>query len=109
MYFGMRRSGWRTPVPSHKSFCFRTGDPGFTSGIRRLGIETIPYMLRVLRATGSAVAYLHDAGQTHGALSPDTIYVTPTGRVWILGWQWALPAAEIPPGVRPDPFFTPPP
>lgn len=77
--------------------------------IRRLGIETIPYMLRVLRATGSAVAYLHDAGQTHGALSPDTIYVTPTGRVWILGWQWALPAAEIPAGVRPDPFFTPPP
>src|ERR1039457_7321011 len=33
MYFGMRRSGWRTPVPSHKSFCFRTGDPGFTSGV----------------------------------------------------------------------------
>jgi outer membrane receptor protein involved in Fe transport/serine/threonine protein kinase len=77
--------------------------------IRRLGIETIPYMLRVLRATGSAVAYLHDAGQTHGALSPDTIYVTPTGRVWILGWQWALPAAEIPAGIRPDPLFTPPP
>src|ERR1019366_7723705 len=33
MYFGMRRSGWRTPVPSHKSFCFRTGDPGFTSRV----------------------------------------------------------------------------
>ncbi len=77
--------------------------------IRRLGIETIPYMLRVLRATGSAVAYLHDAGQTHGALSPETIYVTPTGRVWILGWQWALPSAEIPAGTRPDPMFTPPP
>jgi outer membrane receptor protein involved in Fe transport/tRNA A-37 threonylcarbamoyl transferase component Bud32 len=77
--------------------------------IRRLGIETIPYMLRVLRATGSAVAYLHDAGQTHGALSPDTIYVTPTGRVWILGWQWALPPQEIPAGIRPDPLFTPPP
>ena len=77
--------------------------------IRRLGTETIPYMLRVLRATGSAVAYLHDAGQTHGALSPDTIYVTPTGRVWILGWQWALPPLEIPTGVRPDPMFTPPP
>ncbi len=84
---------------------------GETVGARiaRLGIETIPYMLRVLRATGSAVAYLHDAGQTHGALSPETIYVTPTGRVWILGWQWALPAAEIPAGVRPDPLFTPPP
>src|ERR1035437_9107319 len=33
MYFGMRRSGRKTPVPSHKSFCFRTGDPGFTSGV----------------------------------------------------------------------------
>src|ERR1017187_105232 len=29
----MRRSGRRTPAPSHKSFCFRTGDPGFTSGV----------------------------------------------------------------------------
>src|ERR1039458_4403875 len=31
MYFGMRRSGRKTPVPSHKSFCFRTGEPGWTS------------------------------------------------------------------------------
>jgi serine/threonine protein kinase len=75
--------------------------------IRRLGTETVPYMLRVLRAAGSAVAYLHDAGQTHGAISPDTIYVTPTGRVWLLGWQWALPANEIPAGLRPDPLYTP--
>src|ERR1019366_995182 len=30
MYFGMRRSGRKTPVPSHKSFCLRTGDPGCT-------------------------------------------------------------------------------
>jgi hypothetical protein len=29
----MRRNGWRTPVPSHKSFCLRTGDPGFTSRV----------------------------------------------------------------------------
>ena len=64
-------------------------------------------MLRVLRAAGSAVAYLHDAGQTHGAISPDTIYVTPTGRVWLLGWQWAMPANEIPAGLRPDPLYTP--
>jgi serine/threonine protein kinase len=75
--------------------------------IRRLGTETVPYMLRVLRAAGSAVAYLHDAGQTHGAISPDTIYVTPTGRVWLLGWQWAMPANEIPAGLRPDPLYTP--
>ncbi|MFI5244552.1 MAG: protein kinase, partial [Gemmatimonadales bacterium] len=75
--------------------------------LRRLGTETVPYMLRVLRAVGSAVAYLHDAGQTHGALSPDTIYVTPTGRVWLLGWQWALPRNEIPGDVHPDPLYTP--
>ena len=75
--------------------------------IRRLGTETVPYMLRVLRAVGSAVAYLHDAGHTHGAISPDTIYVTPTGRVWLLGWQWALPRSEIPAGLRPDPLYTP--
>ncbi len=75
--------------------------------LRRLGTETVPYMLRVLRAVGSAVAYLHDAGQTHGALSPDTIHVTPTGRVWLLGWQWALPRNEIPGNVRPDPLYTP--
>jgi serine/threonine protein kinase len=75
--------------------------------IRRLGTETVPYMLRVLRAAGSAVAYLHDAGQTHGAISPDTIYVTPTGRVWLLGWQWAMPTNEIPAGLRPDPLYTP--
>ena len=75
--------------------------------LRRLGGETVPYMLRVLRAVGSSVAYLHDAGQTHGAISPYTLYVTPTGRVWLLGWQWALPANEIAPGARPDPLFTP--
>ena len=75
--------------------------------LRRLGTETVPYMLRALRAVGSAVAYLHDAGHTHGAVSPDTIYVTPTGRVWLLGWQWAIPSSEIPAGLHPDPLLTP--
>lgn len=75
--------------------------------LRRLGAETVPYMLRVLRAAGSAVAYLHDAGQTHGAISPDSVYVTPTGRVWMLGWQWALPPNEIPGGLGPAPALTP--
>ena len=75
--------------------------------LRRLGSETVPYMLRVLRAVGSSISYLHDAGQTHGAISPYTIYVTPTGRVWLLGWQWALPPNEITPGVRPDPLYMP--
>ena len=30
-------------------------------------------MLRLLRAAGSTVAYLHDAGVAHGALSPEHI------------------------------------
>jgi serine/threonine protein kinase len=75
--------------------------------MRRLGHDTVPVMLRVLRAAGSAIAYLHDGQQAHGAVSPDSVYVTPTGRVWLLGWPWVVPTEEIPAGVRPDPQFTP--
>ena len=75
--------------------------------LRRSGTETVPYMLRVLRAAGSALAYLHDAGAVHGAVAPDTIYVTPTGRLYLLGWQWAVERDEIPAGVRPDPRWAP--
>jgi serine/threonine protein kinase len=67
----------------------------------------VPYMLRVLRAVGSAIAYLHDASQVHGAISPDSIYVTPTGRAWLLGWPWAVPREVIPSGIAPDPRWTP--
>ena len=70
--------------------------------LRRIKTETVPYMLRVLRAAGSALAYLHDSGTMHGAISPDTIYTTPTGRLYVLGWQWAVRAEEIPSGLRPD-------
>jgi serine/threonine-protein kinase len=75
--------------------------------LRRLGPETVPYMLRVLRSAGSAVAYLHDGSQAHGAVSPDSVYVTPTGRVWLLGWPWSVPREVIPSGVAPDPRWTP--
>jgi serine/threonine protein kinase len=74
--------------------------------MRRLGTDTIPYMLRVLRAAGSAVAYVHDAAQVHGAVSPDAMYVTPTGRVWLLGWPWSVPRGDIPEGIRPDTRWT---
>ncbi len=99
----------RTPAARRGPGYLRRWIAGETVGarVRRLGTETVPYMLRVLRAVGSAVAYMHDAGQTHGALSPDTIYVTPTGRVWVLGWQWALPKNEIPGDLHPDPLHTP--
>ncbi|MBI2407769.1 MAG: protein kinase [Gemmatimonadetes bacterium] len=75
--------------------------------LRRIGTETVPYMLRVLRAAGSALAYLHDAGATHGAVSPDNIYTTPAGRLYVLGWQWAVSPDEVPGGLRPDPQWVP--
>ena len=75
--------------------------------VRRTGPEDVPYMLRLLRAAGSTVAYLHDAGVAHGALSPEHIWVAPTGRIWLLGWQWAIPRADLPAGVAPDRRWTP--
>ncbi len=75
--------------------------------LRRIGTETVPYMLRVLRAAGSTLAYLHDAGTIHGAVAPDTINVTPTGRLYLLGWQWAVARDEVPPGLQPDPSWAP--
>jgi len=75
--------------------------------VRRTGSEDVPYMLRLLRAVGSTVAYLHDAGVAHGALSPEHMWVAPTGRIWLLGWQWAIPRAELPPGIAPDRRWTP--
>jgi serine/threonine protein kinase len=29
------------------------------------------------------------------------VWVAPTGRLWMLEWQWAMPREEIPPGMRP--------
>ena len=82
---------------------------GETVGVkmRRAGTDTVPAMLRVLRAAGSAVSYLHDAQQTHGAVSPDAVYTTPTGRVWLLGWPFAVPRDDIPAGIAPDAAWTP--
>ncbi|MFM9012474.1 MAG: hypothetical protein ACKORK_02450, partial [Gemmatimonadota bacterium] len=75
--------------------------------LRRSGPETVPVALRIIRLVGSALAYLHDSGATHGALGPETTYLTPTGRVWLLGWQWAIPRDDIPAGITPDPRRTP--
>ena len=69
--------------------------------LSRQGPDPSPYGLQVLRAVGSAVAYLHDIGMTHGALAPETVIVTPTGRVWLVGWHWVLPRQEIPAGLAP--------
>lgn len=75
--------------------------------VRRVGADTVPFALRILRAIGSTLAYLHNGGATHGALGPDTTYVTPTGRIWMLGWQWVVPRDEIPAEVMPDGRWTP--
>src|SRR4026209_1644060 len=68
----------------------------------RLGNAEIPYLLQVLRGAASTLSYLHDTGTTHGALGGDTVWVTPTGRLWMLEWQWAIPRDEIPPGLMPS-------
>ncbi len=75
--------------------------------IRRTGPEALPNVLRILRAVGSTLAYLHDAGTAHGGVSPETIWAAPTWRLWMLGWQWAVPLSDIPAGVQPDPRWAP--
>jgi serine/threonine protein kinase len=74
--------------------------------LRRMGAEDVPWVLNMVRATGSALAYVHDSAMTHGALGIENVWVTPTGRIWLLGWEWAL-AREVPAGLRPDPQWTP--
>jgi serine/threonine protein kinase len=78
---------------------------GETVGARlaREGPDDTPSMLNVLRAAGSTLAYLHDVDCVHGAFGPETVWITPTGRIWLLAWQWVLPHDAIPPGLSPDP------
>jgi eukaryotic-like serine/threonine-protein kinase len=78
---------------------------GETIGARiaRVGTYDIQNMMRILRDVGSALSYLHDGGQVHGSVSPETIWTTPMGRLWMLGWQWAVPLVDIPDRMTPDP------
>lgn len=75
--------------------------------LRRMGTEDVPAVMRVLREIGSALSYLHDMGTSHGAMSPETIWTTPMGRLWVIGWQWAMPMSEIVPGLAPDFAYMP--
>jgi eukaryotic-like serine/threonine-protein kinase len=77
---------------------------GETIGARlaRSGADDVPAVLRVVRELGSALSYLHDAGTVHGAISVETAWTTPMGRLWLLGWQWAVPLADVPDGLAPD-------
>ncbi|HXD49517.1 MAG TPA: protein kinase, partial [Gemmatimonadaceae bacterium] len=70
--------------------------------LRRSGTDDVPGALRVLREIGSALSYLHDFGAAHGCVSAQTVWTTPMGRLWLIGWQWALPQAEIAAGMAPD-------
>jgi eukaryotic-like serine/threonine-protein kinase len=70
--------------------------------LSRAGAEDVPAVLRVMRETGSTLSYLHDAGSVHGALSAKTVFTTPMGRLWLLGWQWSVPIASVPDGLAPD-------
>lgn len=74
------------------------------------GLVELPYVMQIMRGAASSLAYLHDSGAAHGALTPDTMWVTPTGRLWILEWQWAIPRADIPEGIVPhmNPVFAAP-
>jgi serine/threonine-protein kinase len=75
--------------------------------ITRLGPEAIPFALQVLREAGSTLAYLHDTGASHGAISASTIWLTPGGRLWVLGWEWVLPRDQRPAGLQPESAYTP--
>lgn len=77
------------------------------SRVTRLGPEAIPFALQVLREAGSTLAYLHDTGASHGAISASTIWLTPGGRLWVLGWEWVLPRDQRPAGLQPDMAYTP--
>lgn len=70
--------------------------------LRRLGADDLPFALRVVRDAGSALAYLHDGGTTHGALGPETVWTIPSGRLWLIDWQWAVGPEAVPEGLRPD-------
>ena len=72
------------------------------SRITRLGPEAVPLCMQVLREAGSTLAYLHDTGRAHGTVSPQTVWLTPGGRLWMLGWEWVLPTEQLPAGYRPD-------
>ena len=77
---------------------------GETLGARlaRAGADDVPAVLRVLREMGSTLSYLHDAGGVHGAVSIDNVLTSPMGRLWLMGWQWAVPLGSIPDGLSPN-------
>ena len=70
--------------------------------VNRMGETDVPFVLQVLRGACSTLAYLHDTGRSHGGVGPDTVWLSPGGRLWLLEWQWAIPHEEIPSGLVPS-------
>lgn len=70
--------------------------------LRRVGTDDLSAALQLLRSTGLAIAYLHTGGTVHGAISGETVWLTPTGHIWLLAWEWVVPRNEIPAGLSPD-------
>ncbi|HEX6534478.1 MAG TPA: serine/threonine-protein kinase [Gemmatimonadaceae bacterium] len=75
--------------------------------LRRTGTDDIASAVQLLRATGMALAYLHTAGTPHGAISGESVWRTPTGQLWLLAWEWALPKGDIPQGLAPERSWMP--
>lgn len=71
--------------------------------IRRSGPDDLGTSLQLLRSAGLALAYLHTTGTAHGAVCGESIWITPTGQLWLLAWQWVLPRTVIPSGLVPFP------
>ncbi len=69
--------------------------------VRRSGAIDLPTVLEILRGAGSVLVYLHDLGAASGALSPESMWTSPTGRLWMLGWEWIVPREAIPDSLKP--------
>jgi eukaryotic-like serine/threonine-protein kinase len=75
--------------------------------ISRIGPDDAPAMLNLLRTVGTLLVYLHDQNITHGAIGTSSCWLTATGRLWQLGWEWALPKSQRPVDIVPKQTFVP--
>ena len=73
----------------------------------RIGPDDAPGMLNLLRTVGTLLVYLHDQKLVHGAIGTGSCWITPTGRLWQLGWEWAVPGSQRPAGVAPPTAYVP--
>lgn len=71
------------------------------------GMRDVQTLIRTCRLAASALSSVHDLGRTHGAVGPEAFWLTPSGRLWIVSWQWAVGPDVIPDGLQPDPTSVP--